>query len=156
MLLMDGFNEECSNIASGYLNVGDESMSAMQFRTMSKGDLPHLYYISQKPEPLGTEFNTVAWSVRGALIFLEIQRGKEGMKSGRYHLELGAADACTKRLMEETKGLGQRASKGSTRYCFLFSSWFYRKKEAETAASIGVDLISMVKTNTKGFFKAKI
>ena len=37
------------------------------------------------------------------------------MKSILYHLELGTTSACTKILMEETKGLGQRAVKGSTR-----------------------------------------
>ena len=40
---------------------------------------------------------------------------KEGIKSIRYHLELGAIAACTKILMEETKGLEQRALKVSTR-----------------------------------------
>ena len=58
--------------------------------------------------------------------------------------------------MEETKGLGQRAVKGSTRYFFLFDSCFLSKKSAEAAASIGVDLVGMVKTNTKVFCKAKI
>ena len=42
------------------------------------------------------------------------------MKSSRYHLQLGATAACTKRLMEDTKGLGQMAVKGSTRDCLLF------------------------------------
>ena len=60
-------------------------------------------------------------------------------------------DACTKRLMEETKGLGKMVLKGSTRDCFLFGSCFLSNKSAEASASIGVDLISMVKTNTKGF-----
>ena len=78
------------------------------------------------------------------------------MKSRRYYLELGTTSTCTKRSMEETKGLGQRALKGSTRDCFLFDSWLSPKKEAEAAASIGVDLIGVVKTNTKGFFKATI
>ena len=59
-LLIYGFNGACSNIASSYLKVGDESMSAIKFHTMSKGDLPHLSYIFLKPEPLGTEFKTVA------------------------------------------------------------------------------------------------
>ena len=68
------------------------------------------------------EFNTVDCSVIGALIFLDIQQGKEGMKSSRYHLELGATVACTKILVEETKGLGHRSSKGLTRDCFLFNS----------------------------------
>ena len=57
----------------------------------------------------------VAYYVTGYLVFLEIHLGKEGMKLSRYCLELVATAACTKRLMEETKGMGQRALKGSTR-----------------------------------------
>ena len=64
---------------------------------------------------------------------------------------LGATAAFTKILIEEMKELGQRSLKGSTRDCFLFESWFLLKKSAEAATSIGVDLIGMVKTNTKGF-----
>ena len=52
--------------------------------------------------------------------------------------------------------LGYRSLKGPTRYCFLFESCFLSKKASEVAASIGVDLIGMVKTNTKGFCKATI
>ena len=67
-MLIDGFNVVCKNIDAGFLKVGDESMSAIRFRTTAKGNLPHLSYILRKPEPLGTEFNTVAFSVTGALI----------------------------------------------------------------------------------------
>ena len=58
--------------------------------------------------------------------------------------------------MEETKELGHRSLKGSMRDYFLFYSWFSSNKAAEAAASIGVDLIGMVKTNTKVFCKATI
>ena len=75
-------------------------MSAIRFQTTAKGDLPHLSYIFRKPEPLGTEFKTVACSVTGALIFIEVQREKEGMKNSRYQKELGATAAYTKRMME--------------------------------------------------------
>ena len=44
----------------------------------------------------------------------------------------------------------------STRDCFLFDSWLSPNKSEETATYIGVDLIDMVKTNTKGFCKATI
>ena len=131
-------------------------MSTIQFCTTSKGNLPHLSYIFRKPEPFGAEFKKFACSVTGSLIFIDIQRGKEGMKLSRYHLELGATSACTKILMEDIKGLGQRSLKGSTRGCFLFESWFLLEKSAETAASIGVDLFGMVKNNTKEFCKATI
>ena len=61
---------------------------------------------------------------------LEIQQGKEGTKSIRYHLELGATAACDKIPMEETKGLGQSAFKVSKMHCFLFDSWLLSKKSA--------------------------
>ena len=73
ILLIYGFNEASSNIASSYIKVRDDSMIAIRFFTTSKGDLPHLSYIFQNPEPIGTEFNTAAWSVTGALIFLDVQ-----------------------------------------------------------------------------------
>ena len=53
-MLIYGFNEAYSNIAASYLKVRDESMSAMQFSTTSKEDLPHLSYIFCNPEPLVT------------------------------------------------------------------------------------------------------
>ena len=59
-----------------FLKVGDESMIAIRLRKKVKGNLLHLSYIFQKPDPLGTELNTVACSVTGALLFIEVQRGK--------------------------------------------------------------------------------
>ena len=106
-MLIYGFNEACSNIASSYLKVGDESMSTIRFCTMSKGYLTHLSYIFRKPEPLGTEFETVACSVTEDFIFLGIQRGEEGMKSIWFHLELGNTATCAKILMERTKMDGE-------------------------------------------------
>ena len=123
-MLIDGFNKSCSNIATSYLKVGDESMSVIRFCTTFLGDLTHLYYILRKPELLGTEFKKVDCSVTGSPIFLEIYSRKEGMKSSRYHLELGATSACTTIFMEEKTGLGQRSLKGSTSYFFLFDIWF--------------------------------
>ena len=67
-MLINVFNAACKNIAASFLKVGDESMSAIRFRTTAKGNLPHLSYILRKPDPLGTEFNTVAFSVTGALL----------------------------------------------------------------------------------------
>ena len=131
-------------------------MSAILFWTTEKGNLPHLSYIFRKPEPLGTEFNTVACSVTGALLFIEIQRGKEGIKDSRYQYELGATAECTKRMMEETKGIVQKSIKGRTNDCFLFDSWFASDKTAEDVMGVGSELIGMVKTNTKGFYKETI
>ena len=72
------------------------------------------------------------------------------MKSARYHLGLGATDVRNKILMEDMKGLGQRALKIIIRYFFLFGSWLPSKKSADKVSSIGVGLIRIVKTNTKG------
>ena len=113
-------------------------------------------YIFLNPEPLGEKFKTVACYVTGSLIFLEIQRGEEGMKPSWYHLELGSPAACTNILMEETKEMGKRDVKVSTRDCFLFYSWFSSKKAAGAAASIGVDFIGMLKINIKLFCKATL
>ena len=154
--LFDGFNTACKNIAASFLKVGDESMSAIRFRTTTKGNLPHLSYIFRKPEPLGTEFKTVACSVAGALLLIKVQRGKEGMKDSRYQKDLGATAACTKRMMEETKGIDQKSKKGGPKGCFIFDSWFASKKAAEAAMEFGAELIGMVKTNTKGFCKETI
>ena len=77
------------------------------------------------------------------------------MKLTWYHLELGDTAACTKRLTEETKGMGQRTLKGSTRDCLLFDSWFLSKNSSESAASIGVDLIGMVKNNNNCFARLR-
>ena len=84
------FNTACKNIPANFLKVGDESMSAIRFRTTAKGNLPHLSYIFRKPEPLGTEFKTFACSVTGDVLFIETQRGKEGTKDSRYQKYLGA------------------------------------------------------------------
>ena len=67
-------------IASSFLKVRYDSMSAIRFCTTSKGDLPHLSYILCNPEPLGMELKTFACYVTGALIFLDIQRGVKGVK----------------------------------------------------------------------------
>ena len=52
--LIDGFNESRRQIASWREKTADESMSAIQFHTTPKGDLPHYSYIFRKPEALGT------------------------------------------------------------------------------------------------------
>ena len=90
------------------MKVQDESMSDIYFCTTAKGNLPHLYYILRKPEPLGTKFNTVACSVTGGFILIEIQRGNYGIKEINYHLDIGVTAACNRRIVEAIERLGQR------------------------------------------------
>ena len=47
-----GSMSQKKNIAASYLNVWDESISAIRFRTTEKGYLPHLSYIFRKLESL--------------------------------------------------------------------------------------------------------
>ena len=123
-MLINSFNDSCKNNSASYLKVGDESMSVISFRMMAKGNLPHLSYILPNMEPLGTEFKTVTCYVTGDLIFIELQRVKEGMKHKKYHQEIGATGTCTKGTTEVKKRIGQKYRKGATKDCFLFDSWF--------------------------------
>ena len=78
------------------------------------------------------------------------------MKHSKYYKELGATAACTKIMMEETKGIGKKSIKGWTKDCLLFDGWFASKKAAEAAMEVGAEFIGMVKKNTKGFCKDTI
>ena len=64
--------------------VVDESMSAFRPQTTATGGLPKLTFIIRKPENLGTEFKTSVCPMTGVMTFMEIQRGKEDMKTSQY------------------------------------------------------------------------
>ena len=68
-MLVDVFNEVLKNISASYLKVGDDLMSYICFTT-AKGDLTHVSYIFHNPEPLGTEFKTLACCVTWYLLFI--------------------------------------------------------------------------------------
>ena len=72
------------------------------------------------------------------------------MKHSKYQQELGENAACTNRMTEATKGIGQKSIKGGTNNCLIFDSWFASKKATEDAMEVGAELIGMVKTNNKG------
>ena len=75
------------------------------------------------------------------------------MKHIKYHQELGATVACTNIMAEATKMIGQKYRKGATKDCFIFDSWLSSKNSAESEMEVGSNLIGMVKTKTKLFFK---
>ena len=78
------------------------------------------------------------------------------MNNRKYHLQLGKTEACTKKIMEATKGIGQREIKGANNYCSIFDSCLSSKKSSEAVMVVGADIIGMVKTNTKGFCKYEV
>ena len=92
----------CNIISTSYLKVGYESMSAIRFWKTAKGGLPRLPYIFCKPKPLVADFNTVIYSVTGALFSIDIHRLKQGMKKSKFRLQLVATVACTKIIVEAT------------------------------------------------------
>jgi len=49
-----------------------------------------------------TEFNTSACPITGVIWYMEIQRGKEGMKTKQFNREVGATTGCTLRLLLNT------------------------------------------------------
>ena len=49
-------------------------MNVVSLHNTEKGDLPNFPYILRKPESLGTEFKTVACSVTGDLLLIDIER----------------------------------------------------------------------------------
>ena len=86
-------------------------MSAIQFCTTLKGDLPQLSYIFRNPEPLGTEINNVDCSRLGNMLYLGIQKGEEALKTSKLQKYLGGTDVCMKILVMDTKGYGQLKKK---------------------------------------------
>ena len=61
--------------------MSDESMSAIRFHNTPKGNLPHYSYICGNQDTLGTEINNMACYRLGVMLHLDIQKGKEAMKT---------------------------------------------------------------------------
>ena len=58
---VNGLNENRkTTVNAPNIKVMDETMSAFCPQTTKTGNLPHLSWILRKPEPLGTEFKTLA------------------------------------------------------------------------------------------------
>ena len=108
--LIEGFNELCRHIASGVGKTADESMSVIKFRTNPKGDLQHYSYVFRNPEPLGKVMKNMACSRLGNMLYLEIQKRKEVLKTAKCQNVMGGTTACMKRLAIATKGCGQLTS----------------------------------------------
>ena len=77
-MLIDGFNAACKNIASSYLEVGDEFMSVIRFWTTKKGNLPHLSYMFCKPEPLGKSSRQLPVMLQVTCYSLKSREGRKG------------------------------------------------------------------------------
>ena len=96
--LIDSFNDLRRQIASGVGKTSDGLMSAIQFFTTPKGDLPHYSFIFRNMGPLGTEMKDLACSRFGTMLHLDIQKGKEYKKTSNFQNDIGGTTTCMKRL----------------------------------------------------------
>ena len=96
---VEDFNDVHARLVrNGMTKVLDESMSAWRPRKDKLGGLPNISYIFRKPKPLGTEFKTMVDADTGVMVHLEVQEGKDAMRSKEHHAQLGATAACCVRL----------------------------------------------------------
>ena len=94
----------------------------------------------------------VACSMLGTILHLEIQKGKEDMKTSNFQKTLGGTTACMNRLAIATKGFGQLASNNT----YFPDSWFSSVKNDEEMTAAGVDYCGPVKMSHKGVFLATL
>ena len=78
------------------------------------------------------------------------------MNHSKCQQQIGATAACTKIIMEATKGIVKKSRKGATKYCFVFDSWFTSKKAGVAVMYVVAFSISMFNTNTKVFYKGAV
>lgn len=83
----------------------DELMSAWCPKTSKLGGLPNISFIKRKPQPLGTEMKCSSCSDTGIIFHLEIQKGKDTMKTAKYNNCMGATAGCSVRLAEQRYGM---------------------------------------------------
>ena len=150
-LLIDGFNANRMKLIAGSMRkVLDESMCAWKPRTSALGGLPVITFVKRKPKPLGTEFKNVADPETGILLFLEVQRGKEGMRESKYFELFGATMSCTLRLVEGSSYSGQcikersDARRDKRSEMTIGDSWFASVQVAEEMALRGHEFVGPV------------
>ena len=115
--LVDAFNEHMAEaINPGWMLCVDESMCAWRGK-VGKGDrnkIPKLSWVPRKPEPLGAELKASGDALLGAILRLEICKGKEthaGLEffkeKARDGVEYGHTTATTLRLVKPWFGTGK-------------------------------------------------
>ena len=150
---VEEFNEIRRNlILPSEIIAADESMSAFRPQTSKTSNFPNISFIARKPENLGTEFKNSVCPVLGVMMFLEIQRGRNGMDRHDFFKELGATASCTVRV---AKGSSHK-SIDNVPEIVVADSWFGSVKAAKSLAQNGFETILQVKQNHGLFPKDKI
>ena len=126
------------------------------------GNLPNVSFISRKPQPLGTKFKVVCDSRTGIMIYVEIQRGKDGMSDAKYNKTMMKTAACTARLIEGTRteeeALEQTRDERSdeierTKDTYYADAWFGSVDAVLAAMERQAHLVAVIKTNSNRFPK---
>eukprot|EP00934_Nitzschia_sp_Nitz4_P004390 Nitzschia sp. Nitz4//scaffold475_size5561//3915//5458//NITZ4_009216-RA/size5561-snap-gene-0.2-mRNA-1//-1//CDS//3329552714//4380//frame0 len=154
---IEGFNENRAQVMrASVVKVMDESMSAYRPRTSPTGTLEFISFVARKPEPLGTEFKVMADSKTHIMLHLELQKGKNRMKTAEYANEVRLATAaCVARIVGATKRTHKKLpeDKGLAEV-FLGDAWFASVKAAVACKQIHKShFIGVVKTNSSFFPK---
>ena len=70
-------------------------------RTTKNDVFTNIFFVKQKPKPLGTEFkNFCCCAILRVQRFLELQEGKYWLKSMNYFQRLGTTSACVRCILE--------------------------------------------------------
>ena len=104
--LFEEFNENRKRtVAASVMKTVDETMSAFKPQTTPTGNLPFISYVSRKPEPLGTEFKTVACTELEMFLYAELCRKKGDVTRTKKYKKVSSKKVVqmTLRLMNETK-----------------------------------------------------
>ena len=83
----------------------------------------------------------------GTMLYLDIQKWKENMKTSEFQKNLGVTAACMNRLAMAAKGCVQMTSN----YTYFYGSRFSYVKTAEEAIAAGFDYCGTAKTSYKEF-----
>ena len=78
---------------------------------------------------MGTDIKNVDCSRLGNVLYPEIKKGNEAMKTSEFQHQIGWNGACIKRLIMSSKGCGQMTSN----YTYFTNSYFSRVKTYEEA-----------------------
>ena len=89
----------------------------------------------------------VACSMLGDMSHLEIQQGKEAMKTSKFQKYIEGTAMCMTILMVATKSYAQLTSN----YTYFYGFWFSGVKKPESSMAEGLNYCRLVKTIHKGF-----
>jgi hypothetical protein len=124
-LMQEQFNENRKRtVMASFQKVLDELMSAFRPQTRKNGDLPNLSWIPRKPEPLGAEFKAICCAITAIMLWIELQRGREGMRASDYAAASGVTAACTMRGARDSKRYVGDDDEADPKEVFFGDSWF--------------------------------